>query len=56
MKKIKAHDYSKSFCMCCNLKNRKQKVTRNGKENKSKEIIAGIRQGSSDGPLFYFFH
>ena len=54
--KLKAYGFSKealSF-MCTYLKNRRQRVQINNKFSSWKEVIAGIPQGSIDGPPFLF--
>ena len=53
--KLKAYGFSKTALnlMCSYLKRRKQKVLINNKTSLSKEIIAGVPQGSIDGPLLF---
>ena len=53
--KLKAYGFSKqalSF-MCSYLKNRRQRVQTNNKFSSLKEVIAGVPQGSIDGPLVF---
>ena len=53
--KLKAYGFSKqalSF-MCSYLKNRRQRVQTNNKFSSLKEVIAGVPQGSVDGPLLF---
>ena len=53
--KLKAYGFSKqalSF-MCSYLKNRRQRVQINNKFSSLKEVIAGVPQGSIDGPLLF---
>ena len=53
--KLKAYGFSKqalSF-MCSYLKNRRQRVQINNKFTSLKEVIAGVPQGSIDGPLLF---
>ena len=55
--KLKAYRFSKqalSF-MCSYLKNRRQRVQINNKFSSLKEVIAGVPQGSIDGPLLFNF-
>ena len=39
--------------MCCYFKNRKQRVEINNNFSAAKIIIAGVLQGSIDGPLLF---
>ena len=39
--------------MCSYLKNRRQRVQINNKFSSLKEVIAGVPQGSTDGPLLF---
>ena len=39
--------------MCSYLKNRRQRVQINNKFSSLKEVIAGVPQGSIDGPLLF---
>ena len=53
--KLKAYGFSKqalSF-MCSYLKNRRQRVQINNKFSSLEEVIAGVPQGSIDGPLLF---
>ena len=53
--KLKTYGFSKqtlSF-MCRYLKNRRQRVQINNKFSSLKEVIAGVPQGSIDGPLLF---
>ena len=53
--KLKAYGFSKqalSF-MCSHPKNRRQRVQINNKFSSLKEVIAGVPQGSIDGPLLF---
>ena len=53
--KLKAYGFSKqalSF-MCSYLKNRRQRVQINNKFSSLKEVIAGVPQGSIEGPLLF---
>ena len=53
--KLKVYGFSKetlSF-MCSYLKNRRQRVQINNKFSSLKEVIAGVPQGSIDGPLLF---
>ena len=53
--KLKAYGFSKqalSF-VCSYLKNRRQRVQINNKFSSLKEVIAGVPQGSIDGPLLF---
>ena len=53
--KLKAYGFSKkalSF-MCSYLNNRRQRVKINNKFSSLKEVIAGVPQGSIDGPLLF---
>ena len=53
--KLKTYGFSKqalSF-MCSYLKNRRQRVQINNKFSSLKEVIAGVPQGSIDGPLLF---
>ena len=53
--KLKAYGFSKqalSF-LCSYLKNRRQRVQINNKFSSLKEVIAGVPQGSIDGPLLF---
>ena len=53
--KLKAYGFSKqalSF-MCSYLKNRRPRVQINNKFSNLKEVIAGVPQGSIDGPLLF---
>ena len=53
--KLKAYCFSKqalSF-VCSYLKNRRQRVQINNKFSSLKEVIAGVPQGSIDGPLLF---
>ena len=55
--KLKAYGFSKqalSF-MCSYLKNTRQRVQINNKFSSLKEVIAGVPQGSIDGPLLFSF-
>ena len=52
--KLKAYGFSKqalSFMCSYYLKNRRQRVQINNKFSSLKEVIAGVPQGSIDGPL-----
>ena len=56
LEKLKAYGFSKqalSF-MCSYLKNKRQRVQINNKFSSLKEVIAGVQQGSIDGPLILF--
>ena len=53
--KLKAYGFSKqalSF-MCSYLNNRRQRVQINNKFSSLKEVLAGVPQGSIDGPLLF---
>ena len=53
--KLRAYGFSTSALnlLYSNLKNRTQKVVINNKTNSSEVVIAGVPQGSIDGPLFF---
>ena len=53
--KLQAHGFSKNALdlMCNYLKNRKQRVQTNNNFNAAKTVIAGVLQGSIDGPLLF---
>ena len=53
--KLKAYGLSKEVLsfMCSHVKNRRQRVQINNKFSSLKEVIAGLPQGSIDGPLFF---
>ena len=53
--KLKAYGFSKQGLtfMCSYLKNRRQRVQINNKFSSLKEVIAGVPQGSIDGPLLF---
>ena len=53
--KLKTYGFSKqaSSFMCSYLKNRRQRVQTNNKFSSLKEVIAGVPQGSIDGPLLF---
>ena len=53
--KLKAYGFSKQTLssMCSYLKNRRQRVRINNKFSSLKEVIAGVPQGSVDGPLLF---
>ena len=53
--KLRPYGFSKqalSF-MCRHLKNRRQRVQINNKFSSLKDVIAGVPQGSKDGPLLF---
>ena len=53
--KLRAYGFSTSALnlLYSYLKYRKQKVVINNKTNSSEVVIAGVRQGSIDGPLLF---
>ena len=53
--KLQAYGFSKNALdlMCNYLKNRKQRVQTNNNFNAAKTVIAGVLQGSIDGPLLF---
>ena len=51
--KLKAYGFSKQALMCSYLKNRRQRVQINNKFSSLKEVIAGVPQGSKNGPLLF---
>ena len=53
--KLKTYGFSKDALalMCSYLKNRKQKVIINNSANTAETAVAGVPQGSSDGPLLF---
>ena len=53
--KLRANGFSTSALnlLYSYLKDRKQKVVMNNKTNSSEVVIAGVRQGSIDGPLLF---
>ena len=55
MARLRAYGFSKNALdLVCNcLKNRKQRVQTNNKFNAAKTVIAGVLQGSIDGPLLF---
>ena len=55
--KLKSYGFSKEALTLIKsyLKNRKQKVQINNKFSSERDLIAGVLQGSIDGPLFFNF-
>ena len=53
--KLKAYGFSKEALklMKSYLKNRKQKLQINNKFSSERDVIAGVPQGSRDGPLLF---
>ena len=53
--KLKAYGFSREALtlMCSYLKNRKQKVVINNSASTTQTVIAGVPQGSIDGPLLF---
>ena len=53
--KLKAYGFSREALtlMCSYLKNRKQKVVINNSASTTKTVIAGVPQGSIDGPILF---
>ena len=53
--KLKAYGFSREALtlMCSYLKNRKQKVVINNSASRTQTVIAGVPQGSIDGPLLF---
>ena len=53
--KLRAHGFSSNALnlMCSYLKNRKQRTQNNNNFSSEKEVIAGVSQGSMDGPLLF---
>ena len=53
--KLKTYGFSKDelALMCSYLQNRKQKVIINNSANTAETAVAGVPQGSSDGPLLF---